>query len=394
MKFTINKRVKSIAGAILVLLIFLIPIFYTSFHPIASAGSSIEDQYPIDESGLINLLYKDKINKLDSFIDKHEKSYRFQGNVLVAQKGNVIFSKSLGYADPKTRTKLDQNSVFQLASVTKQFTAMAVMILQEKGKLSYSDTLQKFFPEWPYEGMTVRMLLNHTSGLPNYMWLLEHRWNKNKVPYNDDVIELMTQHKLDLYFRPGTRFSYSNTGYVILASIVEKVSGKRFDEFLKEKIFDPLNMENTTVMCTAYENNKKDLLDGYYKWGRTYRRIRSTINDGTVGDKGVYSTINDLFKWDQALYENKLVSEETKKEAYTKLELKNGNHYSYGFGFRLKDYDGHKAVYHYGKWNGFRTGIIRFIEDTNTIIILSHTNRPGTSKITRNVKDIIYSEEG
>ena len=237
------------------------------------------------------------------------------------------------------------------------------------------------------------MLLNHTAGLPNYMWLLEHKWDKERIPYNDDVLELMAEHKLNLYFRPGTRFSYSNTGYVILASIVEKASGERFDSFLKHNIFDPLKMNHTYVVSAAYESRSTNTLKGYYRWGRYYREISNNINDGTVGDKGIYSTAKDLYNWDQALYDNTLISEETKKEAFKPLELENGNHYPYGFGFRLRNYEEEKAVYHYGKWNGFRTGLIRFIEDSTTVIILNHTNRPGTSKITRNVKEIMYNDK-
>ncbi len=393
MKPTINKILKTLTGLLLVFLLFLLPISYTSSPPLSYKGTISASNANINENSLIKLLYKEKINRIDSFLEYHKDYYTFQGNILVAEKGKIIFSESIGYANPNEKTKLKDNSIFQLASVTKQFTAMAVMMLQEQGKIAYSDTVRKYLPEFPYEGITIRMLLNHTAGLPNYMWLLEHHWNKNSPPYNDDVIDLLAKHKLNLYFRPGTRFSYSNTGYVILASIVEKASGKRFDHFLRENIFEPLDMKNSTVMCSAYQDKHPELLNGYYKWGRTYRNISPNVNDGTVGDKGVYSTITDLFKWDQSLYKNLLVSEDTKKEAFEMLELKNGNNYPYGFGFRIKDYDGHQAVYHYGKWNGFRTGIIRFIEDTNTIIILSHTNRPGTNRITRKVKDIIYSEE-
>jgi CubicO group peptidase (beta-lactamase class C family) len=392
MERTRNKGFKTIIGIILMNILFLLPIAYTSYQPVASANTYTNTQ-PINKNDFIKLIYKNKIDKIDSFVDKHKKHYRFQGNILVGHKGNVIYSESIGYADPNKETKLTENSLFQLASVTKQFTAMGIMILKERGQLSYSDTVQKFLPVFPYKGITIRMLLNHTAGLPNYMWLLEHRWKKNRIPYNDDVVNLMAKHKLNLYFKPGTRFSYSNTGYVILASIIEEASGERYDQFLKHNIFDPLNMKNTKVVSAAYKNNPKKILNGYYKWGRIYRSIPHNINDGTVGDKGIYSTAEDLFKWDQALYENTLITKETKQEAYTKLTLKNGNRYPYGFGFRLKNYDDKKAVYHYGKWNGFRTGLIRFIEDTTTIIILNHTNRPGTSKITQNVKDIIYNEQ-
>lgn len=382
---------KSLTGFFLVCVIFLFPIFYTSFQPIASTSTSV-NKIEEEKTNFAELLYKDKINRIDSFMDYNSITPNFQGNMLIAYKGNILYSNSNGYADPQKKTQLDENSVFQLASISKQFTAMAVMMLKERGELSYSDTINKYITNFPYEGITIRMLLNHTSGLPNYMWLLENHWNKNYTPYNDDVLDLMAQHKLNLYFKPGTRFSYSNTGYIVLASIVEEVSGERFDKFLKENIFEPLEMNNSYVVSLIY-NHKKDHLDGFYKWGKSYRKISQNINDATVGDKGIYSTINDLFKWDKALYENKLITEETKQEAYKKVQLKNGNHYPYGFGFRIKEFNNKKVVYHYGKWNGFRTGIVRFVEDTSTIILLNHTNAPGATRITESIQDVLYLSE-
>lgn len=388
---SLNSGHKSITGLFLVFVTFLFPIFYTSFQPVASTNTSVRE-IKEEKTNFAELLYKDKIRRIDSFVNYSSITPNFQGNMLVSYKGNILYSHSNGYANPQQKTQLNENSVFQLASVSKQFTAMAIMILQERGALSYSDTVNKYISNFPYEGITIRMLLNHTAGLPNYMWLLENHWNKTYTPYNDDVLDLIAQHKLNLYFKPGTRFSYSNTGYVVLASIVEEVSGQRFDEFLEENIFDPLEMDNSHVVSLIY-NNKKDHLNGFYKWGRSYRKIAQNINDATVGDKGIYSTINDLYKWDRALYENKLITEETKQEAYKKVQLKNGNHYPYGFGFRIKEINDKKVVYHYGKWNGFRTGIIRFVEDTSTIILLNHTNAPGATRITESIKDILYLSE-
>jgi CubicO group peptidase (beta-lactamase class C family) len=203
----------------------------------------------------------------------------------------------------------------------------------------------------------------------------------------------MAKHKLHLYFKPGTRFSYSNTGYVILASIVEQVSGTSYKKFLEGNIFKPLDMKHSFVYSPAIHKKPQKKISGFRAWGRGYRSIPNTINDGAVGDKGVYSTVNDLFKWDQALYSNKLISEKNKKRAFNPLTLKNGYNYPYGFGFRLKTIDSSKVVYHYGKWNGFRTGLVRFVEDTNTVVVLNHTNRPGISKITKNIEKILNSDK-
>ena len=216
---------------------------------------------------------------------------------------------------------------------------------------------------------------------------------EERIPYNDDVLILINKHKLHLYFSPGTRFNYSNTGYVVLAAIIEKVSQLSYGEFLKKHIFEPLDMHNSFVYSPAMNKKPHNILSGYRVWGRRYRKIPHTVNDGAVGDKGVYSTMNDLFKWDQALYSNQLLTEENKKRAFNPVTLKNGYQYPYGFGFRLKDLDSGKTVYHYGKWNGFRTGLIRFVEDSSTVVILNHTNRAGNSKSTRNIKKMLTSRE-
>lgn len=392
MKYTNTRQLKTLIGVLILSILFLVPIIHNTRDTSASEEENIQ---PIDkktDKALTQFMFKEKTTGIDSFLTRHKKRYNFQGNILVGHKGHIIYKQTFGYANPKTKTELDENSVFQLASVTKQFTATAIMLLQQKGFLSYDDTVQHYIPEFPYQGITIKMLLNHTSGLPNYMWLLEHHWNKDNIPYNDDVIDLLSNHKLNLNFTPGTRFNYSNTGYVILASIIERVSGVAYSEFLDEYIFSPLDMENSFVYSPSIDESSNNTISGYRSWGNTYRSIPNTINDGTVGDKGVHSTINDLYKWDQALHGEELLSEENKEKAFEPVTLKNGYQYPYGFGFRIKTIDSSKVVYHYGKWNGFRTGLVRFIEDSTTVVILNHTNRPGNSKITSNIEDILNSE--
>lgn len=384
-----TKKIHSFPAILLLAAIFILPISYSSIPYFASAeGTGYKKG--VNSEDLARMVHKQKIGEIDSFMKEHHERFNFQGNVLVAYKGNRIYEGTFGYSDPNKRKEpLQKDDIFQLASVTKQFTAMAAMIAIEKGLISYQDTVTHFFPQFPYGGITVKMLLNHTAGLPNYMWLLEHHWHREKIPYNTDVIDLLAKHRLHLHFTPGTRFGYSNTGYVVLAAIIEETSGKRFDRFVEQEIFGPLDMDNSFVYSPSYYNGHRKHLDGYKYWGRGYRRIPATVNDGTVGDKGVYSSMEDLFKWDQALYENTLVEGETMKKAFEPVELRNGNHYPYGFGFRLRERDGKKVVYHYGKWNGFRTGIIRYIEDTSTIIILNHTDRPYNSRITKNLRKIL-----
>jgi len=393
MKHLNSNHFKIFIGILLIGAIFILPSIPTSSDKSASAE---ETKSPINkeaEAAITKFIFRKKIEKIDSFLNIHKKRYRFQGNVLVGHKGHVLYKKTFGYANPKTHSKLNEDAVFQLASVSKQFTAAGIMILQQKGMLSYSDTVQTYLPAFPYEGITIKMLLNHTSGLPNYMWLLEHHWHKEHIPYNDDVLDLLSKHKLNLYFTPGTRFSYSNTGYVILASIIERISGTTYDRFLKANIFDPLKMDHSYAYSPAIHKKKTNKISGYRAWGHRYRTIPNTVNDGAVGDKGIYSTIEDLYKWDQALYSDSLLTEENKKLAFQTAKLKNGYEYPYGFGFRLKTIDSSRVVYHYGKWNGFRTGLIRFVEDSSTVVVLNHTNRPGISKITRNIEEILNQDK-
>lgn len=335
------------------------------------------------------IFYQEKVKKIDSLMKVKAKKNYFNGNVLVAYKGNCIYNESFGYADMLRRKKHEKDDVFQLASVSKQFTAMAIMILKEQNKLSYDDTVTKYIPEFPYPRITIRMLLNHTSGLPNYMWLDEHKWKEKKAPVNEDVIKMMAEYKLNLYFTPGRRWDYSNTGYVILASITERISGKSFADFMHDNVFDPLEMNNSFVYSSSLSNAKGKRLIGYYYRGRRYRTIPETVNDGVVGDKGVYSTTADLFKWDQALYNNILVSEKTINEATSTFKLRNKYEIPYGFGFRIRQRNNKKVVYHNGKWNGFRTSLLRYIDDKNTIIVLNNTSTSLNNSIIREIQNVL-----
>ena len=336
-----------------------------------------------------NIFYQEKAKKIDSLMQVKAEKYYFNGNVLVAYKGSCIYNESFGYSDLLKRKELKKDDIFQLASVSKQFTAMSIMILKEQNKLSYDDTVTKYIPEFPYPAITIRMLLNHTSGLPNYMWLVEHHWKGKKAPINEDVIKMIAEHKLNLYFTPGWRWDYSNTGYIILASITERISGKSFAEFMHRNVFVPLEMNNSFVHSSSFSNSNKDKLIGYRYSRRRYRTIPKTINDGVVGDKGVYSTSEDLFKWDQALYNNTLVSKETINEAISSFKLRNKYEISYGFGFRIKQRNNKKVAYHHGKWNGFRTSLLRYVEDTNTIIVLNHTSTSLNNSIIREIQNVL-----
>ncbi|HTN18744.1 MAG TPA: serine hydrolase domain-containing protein, partial [Chitinophagaceae bacterium] len=190
---------------------------------------------------------------IDSMFSSLYDEGLFNGNVLLAERGQVVLSKSYGYADEVTKRKLNEQSVFELASCSKQFTAAAIALLQQQGKLSYDDPLSKWIPALQvYKGVTIRHLLQHTSGLPDYMELLDTVWDHKKIASNKDMIDMFARYHPEPEFDAGTKFEYSNTGYALLASVIEAASGKSYDAFLQEKIFVPLGMKSSLVYTRRY----------------------------------------------------------------------------------------------------------------------------------------------
>ncbi len=357
-----------------------------------------EELTPQQQNHISRIFLADKIRQFREVLHHSHQRHHFNGNILVARDGKIIFNDFIGYADLDTKDTLTLHSVYQLASLTKQFTAMAVIQLKERDSIDYDDQMVQYIPEFKgdnhhyYDSITIRHLLNHTSGMSNYLYLIERYTEDNRKPYNDEVLDLLAKHKQYLSFEPGTRFQYSNTGYIILALIVERVSGKRFDEFIDDNIFSPLEMHHSFVYSSAYGNkNSNNRLKGYRRYGNNYW-VPETQHDGVVGDKGVCAPAIDLYKWDQALYSNKLVSQEALEDIFERGKLENGRRIPYGFGFRLKkDAEGNKVAYHNGLWNGFRNGIYRYLNDTSTIIILEHTDCKARGIIQRKIRNILHS---
>ena len=315
--------------------------------------------------------------KLDSLFKIWCKTNRFNGNVLIAQHGKIIYKKCFGYANFETKEPLQYNSAFQLASVSKQFTATAIMILKEKGKLNYIDFVCSFFPDFPYKDITIQMLLTHRSGLANYMYFCEKYCSDHDSPIsNQDVVKLMIDNKPETYKKPDRRFYYNNTNYCLLAAIVEKISGMHFGEFVKQEIFIPLDMKNTWIKSSPADTLNPHVTLGYES---IWKKGETNYLDGVVGDKNVYSTIEDLYKWDQALYTEKILKQSTLSEAFEphSKELRRGIK-NYGYGWRLLNYpDGTKIIYHNGWWHGYNTSFYRRLNDHTTIIILSNRKNKG-----------------
>lgn len=315
--------------------------------------------------------------KASPAIDDLLKSYSLNSpgvSVLVAKKGAVFYQRSIGLANLQTKEEITEKSSFRLASVTKQFTAMAVMILKDRGLLSYDDKVISILPDFPHYGqkITVRHLLNHTSGLRKY---------ERNVPSNQrgqlkdkDVLKILKSLS-SLRFAPGSRYAYSNSGYAVLALVVEKVSGTSFSEFLSENIFRPLAMESTV----AFEKEKHTIrkrVYGHSKVSSGFRRTDQNIFSAVLGDGGIYSSTEDYFKWDQALQRNQLVSRETKEEAFQKGQLSSGQRTSYGFGWRVGSFRGKRVLHHTGSSIGFKNISIHMPDDEISVVILSNRNTP------------------
>ncbi|MFM2285715.1 MAG: hypothetical protein RLZZ543_1212 [Bacteroidota bacterium] len=316
---------------------------------------------------------KRSAEKLEAIFSKLRSTYGFNGVVLISEKNHIIYKKAFGYADLQKHDSLNIRSQFQLASVSKQFTSMAIMMLKERGFLSYEDKVTRFFPEFPYPTVTIRQLLTHRAGMADYRWFIDPYWTDKDAPIsNQEMMRLFALYKPDPYFSAGAHHAYSNTGYAILAAIVEKVSGVSFSAFMRQAVFEPLGMNNTLVYSKCDNDALPGNVIGYERNGR-WKAPNDCFN-GITGDKNVFSTVDDLFLWDQALYGNRLVKQSTLKEAFEpgSPELKGWR--NYGFGWRINRSNPEKQiVYHSGWWRGFRTFFMRNTTDQNSIIVLSNT---------------------
>jgi CubicO group peptidase (beta-lactamase class C family) len=349
--------------------------------------------FPADKifTDLDKAIMAKKGKTIDSAFTSVYQKGGFNGTVLYAEKGRLVFKEAYGYDDFRGKKRLTTESAFQLASVSKMFTAMAVMILEEEGMLQFDDSLPKYIPELPYQKLTLRHLLNHRSGLPDYMHFSDQYWGQERPMSNDDMIRVMVANNIQPMFPPNGSFDYCNTNYALLASVVERISKKPFEVFVQEKIFDPLDMGDSFI----YRLKPGDTIGDHvpvgvagHRGGRGLPRIEPNFyQNGVVGDKGVYASVEDLFKWDQALYTDVLVSQETLEEAFTggspKFKEWRDN---YGFGWRIKA-DRTKTVYHYGWWKGFRTYFIRDIYQEKTIIVLTNWTRSLSSGLLYDILD-------
>ncbi len=344
------------------------------------------------DNNLASFLLNEDIGFYDYVITKYIENTNFNGNVLIARHGMILYKNSLGYSDFENQTPLNDSTAFQLASITKTFTATAVLLLQHRGFLDVDDPLVQYIPEFPYDNITIRQLLNHTSGLQNYMWLIENHWRKNSKPNNEDMLDMFVKHRLPLNFYPGHRFAYSNTGYAFLALLIERITNESYAEFIQTNIFEPLNMNHSFVKNTQDHETIENKAYGYRRFRNSYIKISNNYIDGIQGDKGIYSSVIDLLKWDQALYSNKILPQNIIQKAFEYAQLNNKRTVNYGLGWRLQKFIDRKVVHHPGRWNGYRTSFKRFIEDNVTIIILNNTNK-NIKNLVDELELIVFQDE-
>jgi len=323
---------------------------------------------------------EDKTRQIDEIFRQKVRA-GFNGNVLVAQKGVVLYQRCFGleHLERNQRDSLVPESKFQLASLSKTFTAVATLKLIETGRLSLDDSIQQFYPQFPYHGITIRELLSHRSGLPNYAYAFDDsmkvNFYKREKPYPTNAVIMhwfaTVKPTPKKYNIPGRGFSYSNTNYMVLASIIEQITKQPYETFVRKTIFEPLGMHHTFVATTKNDSINLHRTAGY-QWNR---RLPKDYYDDVVGDKGVYSTTGDLFRWYRALNGDCLLQRKTLAEAFLPRSFERKGAKNYGYGFRMmldQKTNTPEFIYHSGWWKGYNTMFWFSPKDEYVIIVLGN----------------------
>ncbi|WP_299457192.1 serine hydrolase [uncultured Microscilla sp.] len=329
-----------------------------------------------------------KIKAIDGWLKEQHKKGAFNGTVLIVQKGKTLLMKGYGYTNYRRNKKLTPQSSLRLASVSKQFTAAGIMRLHQKGLLKYDAPLSKYFKNFPYPKATVRQLLTHTSGIPDvYMELADkHDDLVGEVLSIQEVVKLLTAFpNKNKAYKPNERFQYCNTGYVLLAAVIEKVSGESFEAYMKKELFDPLKMKNTRVwnLFSAQKTFANKTTGFWYASGKYHLHTPSFL-DGVAGDGAVFSSVEDFVIWDKFWYGNSLISPQNLKEAFKPVKLNNGKISKYGFGWQLES---NTRVSHTGSWLGARTAIVRDTKAKVCLVVLDNSTNKKMYKIMNKLKD-------
>jgi len=303
---------------------------------------------------------------LTNYFDTSLLKGNFNGAILVSKSGNTLFENYTGYSNLEKKDTLTDSTSFHVASVSKTVTGVAILMLVAQKKLSLSDRVEKFFPGFPYPLVTVQTLLNHRSGIPNYLNFLNAKvWDKNKNVTNDNLLTFLIKNKPPLEHATNTHFSYSNTNFVLLASIVEKVSGQNFRTFVKENIFEPASMKHTFI----YELPKDSSAMFSYRINKT--RWNDDNMERTYGDKNMYTTVRDLAKFSEALFAGALIPNALLDSLKKPYSNERPSIHNYGLGMRLLEFpNGKKVIYHFGRWHGFNA-VLSYLPDEKVTIAIT-----------------------
>lgn len=309
------------------------------------------------------------VSKLDSNLSALYNTDRFNGTVLYAENGKIVYKKAFGVSDFRTNQPLSTNASFNLASVSKQFIAVCVMMLQEQGKLQVDDTINTYFSELPYQNITIRNLLTHTSGIPEYFDIYTQHRNPLDTLTNEMLLQLFVTYKPELEFVPGSTWSYCNTNYALLALLIERISKQSLHDFVEKNITKPLGLKNTYVYHVLMPSKPENYVYGFADINGEKKLNDVYHMDGVVGDGNIYSSVEDLFTWEQSFYTEKLLKQKSIKEIFSPVKLNNDEIYPYGFGWGIeKD---NASYSHTGGWVGFSNVICRDVENNRTLIVLS-----------------------
>lgn len=326
--------------------------------------------------------------QVDKIFTNLKKKTTFNGTVLFAEKGRIILEKSYGVSNLRTRKgELHVDDVFQLSSVSKMFTAEAIMILKTRGLVDYDVDVKNYIPEFPYDGITVRMLLTHRSGLSRYETLADNNWPDKRKPFtNDDMIDYYVKYHPDPYFRPNNGFHYCNVNYALLANIVERVSGKTFVDFMREDLFETIGMTHsfiydmpTDTLVSLYLPS--NCVQGYYIGRKRPRQAQNEYLNGVKGDKIMFSDVDDMYLFKVAVDYGLLVPDSIQDEAFKPGSPKYAKRKdNYGFGWRIsRRYPG--CYYHWGWWKAYRSFFLIDKDNDRTLIVLTNTDKGPSSDV-------------
>ncbi|AFU68048.1 beta-lactamase-like enzyme, transpeptidase superfamily [Psychroflexus torquis ATCC 700755] len=366
---------------------------FSNFETMPSDNSEVTDPIPKVPVVDYNSLFSPELNVFEDQIQKRAKRNSISGSVIVAYKDQILYEEDFGYKNPITKTPMEPNMSYQLASVSKQYTAAAILKLYQEKRLDIDQSVSTYLPGFKFEKVTIRDLLKHRSGLWNYMYLTEKYWEKDIAPNNLEVVDLINTNAPRLNFPAGRYFSYSNTGYVVLGAIVEQITQLNLGKFIEEEFLLPLCLDETFV--DKHDRNEDVILDGYQSYRRSFIELPEGFHNNAMGDKGIYASAKDLFVWFRDLKNGKIVNKNSVDLMFGRNE--NGKNKSYGMGFRLEHKSGEEVIFHNGLWDGFRNGIEFHPKDDLVIIVMTHTQNKQKhyfqDYLVKKAKDFIHTAE-